>query len=272
MSIQLADAAGNISYWVVCRTLDGARWIYNLTESRDNICPSCRKTTVQFIATPSLTMSDVTFNPPSYLIGAGPFNQFSTRLSGGFQGLYIFPVDKSIQIAGGIGFSNFTGAAVNTHSTFVPDSILYGDTAGSKLSKLIENYTTEASLSYLTINGGVYYYIVPDKFYIYTGLAAGFLISNSYVETRDIIFPTTLTDSTGRSTGARSVTIASGSFPYPVTFNIALELSPGFEFKLSQNIELLAGVSMDLPLFNVVKDLDWHLTSFGARFGLQYRY
>ncbi len=272
MSIMLADAAGNISYWVICRTLEGARWAYTLTESRDNICPSCRKTTVQFITTPSLTGSDVTFNPPSYLIGGGPFNQFSTRLSGGFQGLYIFPIDQTVQIAGGIGFSNFTGAAINTHSTFVPDSIEFGDTAGSRLSKLIENYTTEASLSYLTLNGGVYYYAIPDKFYIYAGLAAGFLIVNNYIETRDIIFPTTLTDSTGRSTGARSVTIASGAFPDPVTFNISLELSPGFEFKLSQNIELLAGLYMNLPFFNVVKDLDWHLTTYGARIGIQYRY
>ncbi len=272
LSLQLADAAGNLSYWVICRTLTGARWTYTITESRDNICPSCRQTTVQFIATPSLTVSDVTFNTPSYLIGPGPFNQFSTQLSGGFQGLYIFPIDKTIQLAGGIGFANFSGSAINTHSTFVPDSIEYGDTAGSRLSKLIEQYQTEASLSYLTLNGGVYYYVVPDKFYIYTGLAAGFLISNSFIETRSIIFPTTLEDSTGRSTGSRSVTVASGSFPDPVTFTIALELSPGFEFKLSQNIELLAGLSMDLPLFNVVKDLDWHLTSFGARIGLQYRY
>ncbi len=270
LSLQLADAAGNISYWVICRTSDGARWVYTLTEGRDNICPSCRKTTVQFIATPSLTVSNVTFNTPSYLIGPGPFNQFSTQLSGGFQGLYIFPIDKSIQIAAGIGFANFSGSAINTHSTFVPDSIEYGGATG--LSKLIEQYETDASLTYLTINGGVYYYIIPDKFYIYSGLAAGFLISNSFIETRTIVFPTTLEDSTGRSTGGRSVTIASGSFPDPVTFNISFELSPGFEFKLSQNIELLAGVSMDLPLFNVVKDLDWHLTSFGARIGLQYRY
>ncbi len=271
MSIQLADAAGNISYWVVCRTLIGAQWNYTLAESRDNICPSCRQTTLQFIATPSLTVSDVTFNPPSYLIGAGPFNQFSTQLSGGFQALYIFPVDKSIQLAGGIGFANFSGAAINTHSTFVPDSIEFGDTAGSKLSKLLENYETDASLSYLTLNGGVYYYPVPDKFYIFAGLSAGFLIANSYTETRNIIFPTTLEDSTGRSTGSRNPTIASGSFPDPVTFNLALELSPGFEFKLSQNIALLTGAYMDLPLFNAVKDLDWHLTTFGARIGLQYR-
>lgn len=271
MSIQLADGAGNISYWVICRTQIGAVWNYTITRGRYNICPSCRQWTAQFITTPSLTVSDVTFNTPKYLVGPGPFDHFSTRLSGGFQGLYIYPVDKSLELAGGIGFSNFTGAAVNTHSTFVPDSIEYGDTAGSPLSKLIENYTTEASLSYLTINGGVYYYMVPDQFYIYAGLAAGFLIQNSYVETRDIIFPTTLTDSTGRSTGARSLTVASGAFPSPTTFHIALELSPGFEFKLSQQIALLAGAYMNLPFFNAVTDLDWHLTTFGARIGLQYR-
>lgn len=270
LSLQLTDAAGNMSYWVICRTLNGARWVYTLTESRDNICPSCRQITVQFIAMPALTVSDVTFNTPRYLTGPGPFNQFSTQLSGGFQGLYIFPVDKSIQLAGGIGFANFSGSAINTHSTFVPDSLEYGGGAG--LSKLIEQYEVDASLSYLTINGGAYYYPVPDKFYIYAGLTAGFLISNSYVETRSIIFPTTLEDSTGRSTGSRSVTVASGSFPDPVSFNISLELSPGFEFKLSQNIELLTGAYMNLPFFNVVKDLDWHLTSFGARIGLQYRY
>ncbi|HET6400177.1 MAG TPA: IgGFc-binding protein [Candidatus Kapabacteria bacterium] len=271
MSIQLADAAGNISYWVICRTQIGAIWNYTITQGRYNICPSCRQWTAQFITTPSLTVSDVTFNTPKYLTGPGPFDHFSTLLSGGFQGLYIYPIDKSLELAGGIGFSNFTGAAVNTYSTFVPDSILYGDTAGSRLSKLIENYTTEASLGYVTINGGVYYYMVPDEFYIYAGLAAGFLIQNSYIETRDIIFPTTLTDSTGRSTGARSLTVASGSFPSPTAFHIALELSPGFEFKLSQQIALLAGAYMNLPFFNAVTDLDWHLTTFGIRLGLQYR-
>ena len=271
LSVQLADAAGNISYWVICRTLIGAHWTYTLTESRDNICPSCRQTTVQFIATPSLTQSDVTFNPPNYLIGYGPFNQFSSQLSGGFQGLYIWPIDRSWQLAGGVGFANFSGSAINTHTAFVKDSILYGDTAGSQLSKLIENYETDASLTYFTLNAGAYYYAVPDKFFIYAGLAAGILITNSFVESRNILFPTTLTDSTGRSTGSRSVTIAQGSFPDPVSFNIALELSPGFEFKLSQSIALLAGPYMDLPLFNVVRDLDWHLTTFGLRIGLQYR-
>ncbi len=271
MSMRLGDAAGNVSYWVICRTRTPNGWVYTLTNSRVNICPSCRQTTVQFITTPSLTMSDVTFNTPKYLMGPGPFDQFSTRLSGGFQGLYIFPFNKTLQIAGGIGFSNFSGAAVATHTSFVPDSILYGDTAGSRLSKLIENYTAEASLSYLTLNGGVYYYPVPDYFYIYAGLAAGFLIQNSYIETRDILFPTTLTDSTGRSTGARSLTVASGSFPSPTTFHIALELSPGFEFKLSQNIALLAGAYMNLPFFDAVTDLNWHLTSFGIRIGMQYR-
>ena len=271
MSVKLVDAAGNASYWVICRTETSGGWTYTISEGRDNICPSCRQTTVQFITTPSLTMSDVSFLPPSYLPGPPIYDQFSTQLSGGFQGLYIFPYDKSVQFAGGIGFSNFSGAAVGTRTSYVKDSIEYGDTAGSQLSKLVENYTAQASFSYLTLNGGVYYYPVPDYFYIYTGLAAGFLISNSYIETRDIIFPTTLADSTGRNTSARSVTVASGSFANPTSFHIALELSPGFSFKLSQNITLLAGGYMNLPFFDAVSDLNWHLTTFGLRIGLQYR-
>ncbi len=271
MSLKLTDAAGNESYWVVCRTFNGAHWLYTMNESRENICPTCREWTVQFITTPSLTVSDVAFEPPTYLQSPATFDQFSTRLSGGFQGMYIYPIDKSIQLAAGIGYSNFTGAAIATHSTFVPDSIQYGDTAGSRLSKLIENFTTEASLSYLTVNGGVYYYPIPEHFYVYTGLAAGFLISGTYSESREIVFPTTLTDSTGRSTGSRDHNIASGSLPSPTTFHIALELSPGFQFKLSQQISLLAGAYMNLPFFDAVKDLNWHLTSFGIRAGIQYR-
>ncbi|HEY3876196.1 MAG TPA: hypothetical protein VGM92_12025, partial [Candidatus Kapabacteria bacterium] len=178
---------------------------------------------------------------------------------------------KSWQLAGGIGFANFSGSAINTYSTFVRDSIEFGNSDTSHLSKLIENYETDASLTYLTLDAGAYYYAVPDLFYIYAGLSAGVLITNSYTETRNIIFPITLTDSTGRSTGSRSPAIASGSFPNPVSFNIALELSPGFEFKLSQSVALLVGAYMDLPFFNVVKDLDWHLTTFGTRIGLQYR-
>jgi hypothetical protein len=272
MSLKLTDVAGNVSYWVICRTSSGATWTYTLNEGRDNICPSCKQQTYQFITTPSLTISDVSFTAPKYLISPAPFTQFSTRLSGGFQGLYIYPIDKTIQLAGGIGYSNFTGAATANYSTFVPDSIQYGDTAGSRLTKLIGQYTTEASLSYLTINGGVYYYAIPEKLYFYAGLAAGFLISATYVETNEILFPATLADSTGRSTGARQVTVASGTLPDPTKFHIALELSPGFDFKLSREISLLAGAYLNLPFFDAVKDLDWHLTSFGARFGIQYRH
>ena len=271
MSIKLADAAGNVSYWVICRTSEGARWVYTLTEGRENICPSCRSWTVQFISTPSLTVSDVTFQTPDYLKGTNTFDQFSTRLSGGFQGVYLYTLNKEVQLAGGIGYSNFTGAAIGTHSTFVSDSILYGDTAGARKSKLIENFTTEASLDYLTLNGGVYYYPIPEKLYLYAGLAAGFLISGSFVETSEIVFPATLVDSTGRSTGARSLTLASGSLPHPTVFHIALELSPGVQFKLNRQFSLLAGAYMNLPFFDAVKDLNWHLTTFGARIGLQYR-
>src|SRR5439155_1764710 len=97
LSMKLADAAGNISYWVICRTNDGARWYYSLREGRDNICPSCRAWTAQFITIPAFTISDVTFSSPPYLNGPLTFNEFSPRLSGGFQGLYIYPFDKEIQ-------------------------------------------------------------------------------------------------------------------------------------------------------------------------------
>ncbi|HWF43108.1 MAG TPA: IgGFc-binding protein, partial [Candidatus Kapabacteria bacterium] len=260
LSLKLADAAGNISYWTICRTNMSGRWTYTMQEGRENICPACRSWTVQFITTPSLTVSDVTFQTPSYLKGPSTFDQFSTRLSGGFQGLYLYTINKQVQLAAGIGYANFTGAAVTTQSSFVADSILYGDTAGSQKSKLIKNYTTQASLDYLTLNGGVYYYMVPEQFYIYAGLAAGFLISGSYVETSEIVFPATLVDSTGRSTGARAVTLASGSLPHPTVFHIALELSPGMQFKLSQQFSLLAGAYVNLPFFDAVKDLNWHFT------------
>lgn len=272
MSLRLSDVAGNVSYWVICRTKDGHRWFYTLREGRENICPSCRSWTAQFIATPAFTVSDVSFATPSYLTGPATFDKFSTRLSGGFEGLYIYPIDKEFQLAGGIGFANFTGAAVGSHSTFVTDSILYGDTAGSRKSKLIEEFATEASLSYITLNGGMYYYMIPEQLYLYAGLAAGFLISGTYVETSHIAFPATLVDSTGRSTGSQDRTVTTGALPHPTTFHIALELSPGLQFKLSQNIALLAGAYMNLPFFNAVQDLDWHLTTFGARIGLQYRH
>jgi hypothetical protein len=41
---------------------------------------------------------------------------------------------------------------------------------------------------------------------------------------------------------------------------------------LDKNYSLLAGVSLNMPIFDVIKDLNWHLTSFGARLGIQYRY
>jgi len=271
-SLKLVDAANNVSYWVICRTMQGPNWVYSLREGRENVCPSCRSTTVQFITTPSFTVSDVTFPTPSYLKGNGMiFDHFSTRLSGGFGGLYIYPYNKEIQLAGGIGFSNYTGAAVGTHSTFVPDSILYGLNSDARLSKLIEQLTTEASLTYLTLSAGAYYYPIPEKFYIYAELSAGILLSGSYTETSQILFPATLVDSTGRSTGSRGLTLASDSLPQPTTFHIALELSPGLQFKLSHDIALLAGAYMNLPFFDAVRDLNWHLTSFGVRIGVQYR-
>jgi hypothetical protein len=117
----------------------------------------------------------------------------------------------------------------------------------------------------------MYYYMIPEQLYIYAGLAAGFLISGTYVETSEIVYPATLEDSTGRSTGARALTLASGALPHPTVFHIALELSPGMQFKLNNQFSLLAGAYMNLPFFDAVKDLNWHLTTFGARIGLQYR-
>ena len=271
MSLKLTDAANNVSYWVICRTLDSGRWIYKMTEGRDNICPSCKSWTVQVISTPSFTMSDVTFQAPNYLGNVGTFDHFSTRLSGGFQGLFIYPFDKGVQLAGGIGYASFSGAAISRHSTFVSDSILYGDTSGSSKYKLIQDITAEAAVQYLTVNGGVYYYAIPEKLYFYGGIAAGFLINSSYTESSQIVYPATLVDSTGRSAGARSIDIAQGSLPKPTKLLIALELSPGVQFKLSQSISLLAGAYMNLPIFDAVQDLNWHLTTFGARIGLQYR-
>jgi len=273
LSVKLTDAVGNTSYWVICRTSEGSHWYYTLSEGRENVCPSCRAWTAQFITIPAFTISNVTFRPPSYIKGPSTltFDEFSPRLSGGFQGVYIYPYNKEVQLAGGIGFSNFTGAALATHTNFVKDSILYGDTAGAPLSKLIEQIATEASVSYLTLHGGAYYYAIPEKLYLYAGLATGFLISSSFVESSKIIFPATVADSTGRSTSAREVTLAQGSLPSPTKFLIALELSPGLQFKLSQRFSLLAGAYLNLPLFDATRDINWHLTTFGARLGLQFR-
>jgi hypothetical protein len=272
MSVKLVDGARNESYWVICRTKDGNRWTYQISEGRDNICPSCRSWTVQFVATPSYTVSDVTFEKPSYLAGCGTYNDFSTRLSGGFTGLFIYPFNKEITLAGGIGFSNITGAALAQNTAFAVDSILYGDTLGARRSKVVEQFTTEASFTYLTLNGGFYYYLVPEKVYTYFGLATGFLVHSSYIETSEILFPASLEYTSGRSGGERIHTLAQGSFPNPTSFHVALELSPGFQIKLNQKVSLLAGAYMNLPLFDAVKDLNWHLTTFGARIGLQYRH
>ena len=272
MSLRLVDVAGNESYWVICRTLSDSSWIYSLSEGRENICPSCRSWTAQFISTPSSTTSSVSFNRPDYLKGAPAYSDFSTRLSGGFSGLFIYPLNKEISLAGGIGYANITGAAIARNSTFVNDSILWGDTAGARRSKLIEDFTTEASLNYLTINGGFYYYMIPEKLYIYTGLAAGVLLASSYVETSQIVFPATVEYAVGRSGGTRTLTLAQGSLPHATPFHIALELAPGLQFKLSQKISLLAGAYMNFPFFDAVSDLNWHLTSFGMRIGLQYRH
>src|SRR6185312_13199766 len=103
MSLRLEDLAHNVSWWVICRTKNGAQWTYELHEGRDAICPTCKSWTVQFIATPSFTVSDVTFEKPSYLQGCGSYNDFSSRLSGGFGGLFIYPLSKEITLAGGIG-------------------------------------------------------------------------------------------------------------------------------------------------------------------------
>jgi hypothetical protein len=272
MSLHLTDVAGNESWWTICRTNQSGSWVYTLAEGRTNICPSCRSWTVEFITTPSFTLSDVTFEKPAYLLGAGTFDRFSSRLSGGFQGLYIFPINKSLQFAGGLGFSNFTGAAIAQSSRFVVDSILYGDSLGASTSKLVEDYVTEASVNYLNVNGGMYYYVVPEKFYLYAGLAAGFLLKSHFTESSEIVFPATVQYYTGRSTGSRSLLLAQGSLPDPTSFHIAIELAPGFEFKLSQSIALLAGAYMNLPFFDAVKDLNWHFTTFGARIGLRYRH
>jgi hypothetical protein len=274
MSLKLVDAAKNESYWVICRTRDNStgRWMYTLTEGRENICPACRSWTVQFIATPAFTVSDVTFDKPNWLKGSGTFNNFSSRLSGGFGAMYVFPFNKQITLAGGIGYANFTGAAIAQHTSFLPDSILYGDTIGARYSKAIEQFTVESSVSYLTLNGGVYYYFVPEKVYTFFGFEAGFLVQNSFIETSDLLYPASIEYAQGRSGGTRELTLASGSLPFPTRFLLALELSPGVQFKLSQNVSLLAGAYMNLPFFDALQDINWHLTTFGARIGLQYRH
>ena len=276
MSLRLADAAGNESYWVICRTLVGSMWTYQLYEGRGQICPSCKSWTVQFTATPSMTISNVTFERPSYMKGAGTFDDFRSRLSGGFTGSYIYPFSKKLQISAGIGFSNFSGAAAARHTTFANDSIFYGDTSGSRKSKVVEEFVADASLIYLSLHGGVYHYFIPEKLYIYGGLSADILLSATYNESAEILYPATLDyntsiDPTRKSTGARKISLTSGALPNAKSFQLALEVSPGFQFKLNKNFSLLLGAYINMPLFDAVKDLNWHLTTFGARIGLQYR-
>ena len=209
--------------------------------------------------------------------GAGTFNDFRSRISGGFTASYIYPFSKNFQISLGIGYSAFNGAAAALHSSFVSDSIFYGDTAGSKKIKLVEQFVADAILSYLSLHGGVYHYFIPEKFYIYAGLSADILLSANYSETAEILYPATLDYNTSldparQSTGARQITVASGALPHATPFILALELSPGAQFKLNKNFSLLLGAYVDMPLFDAVSDLNWHLSTFGARIGLQYRH
>jgi hypothetical protein len=275
MHLKLTDNNKNESFYTICRTKVGNEWTYQLLSGKEQLCPSCRSWTVQFITNPALTVSNVTFDKPDYFGGATKFDEFAPELSGSIYGSYIFPYSKVLSFSAGIGYSNFTGTAVGHHTSFVTDSIYHGDTAGSRKSKLIEEFAATGAFSYITLNGGVYHYFIPERLYIYGGLSAGFLLSGAFTETAKILYPATLDYNTGdpqrKSTGARQKTIASGNFPNPTNFMLALEISPGFQFKLNKNFSLLTGVSLNMPLFDVVQDLNWHLTSFGLRLGLQYR-
>lgn len=276
MSLRLADAAGNESYWVICRTQNGNIWTYQLFEGRGQICPSCKSWTVQFTTTPSFTISDVTFPKPAYMKGTGTFDDFRTQISGGFTASYIYPFSKKFQISAGIGISSFNGAAAATHTTFSQDSIYYGDTSGARKSKVVEEFLANASLTYLSLHGGIYHYFIPEKLYLFAGISADILLSATFSETAEILYPATLDYNTSidparQSTGARKVTLATGKLPNATPFQIALELSPGYLFKLNKNFSLLLGGYINMPLFDAVKDLNWHLSTFGARIGLQYR-
>jgi hypothetical protein len=277
MSLRLEDAAHNESFWVICRTKAGNYWTYQLLEGKGQICPSCKSWTIQFTATPSSTISDVTFPKPSYMSGAGTFNDFQSQLSGGITASYIYPFSKNFQISAGIGYSTFNGAASALHTTFSNDSIFYGDTAGARKSKVVEQFVATAALTYLSLHGGVYHYFVPEKLYIYGGISADILLSAHYTETAEILYPATLDYNTDQSnplrasTGARKIVLATGSLPHATPFQVALELSPGMQFKLNKNFSLLLGLYVDMPIFDAVTDLNWHLSTFGARIGLQYR-
>jgi hypothetical protein len=276
MSLRIEDAAHNESFWVICRTQAGNVWVYQLFEGKGQICPSCKSWTLQFTTTPSATISDVTFPKPDYMKGAGTFNDFQTQLSGGFAASFIYPFSKNFQISAGIGYTAINGAASALHSSFVNDSIYYGDTSGSRKIKLVEQFVANASLSYLSLHGGVYHYFVPEKLYIYAGLSADILLSAHYTETAEILYPATLDYNTSpdlarASTGSRKIVLATGALPHATPFQLALELSPGTQFKLNKNFSLLVGAYVDMPLFDAVTDLNWHLSTFGARIGLQYR-
>lgn len=272
LSLKVVDAAQNESYWVVCRISDGGRWIYSLQEGRETLCPSCKSWTVQFTTTPSFTVSNVTFDSPDWLEGDIKYDDFRSRLSGSFAGQYIYPFSKEWVLAAGLGYSNYSGAAVGEATSFVQDSILYGDTLGARRIKLIEEFVTDASVSYLNLTGGMYYYFIPEQLYTYFGLSAGFLVGSYYKQTAEILFPATQSYAVGRSGSERMKTLRQGSLPDPTSLQIALELSPGVQFKLSQKMALLTGGYMNLPIFDAVNDVNWHLMTFGVRLGLQYRH
>jgi hypothetical protein len=277
MSLRVVDAANNEAYYVICRTQINNQWTYQLYEGRGQLCPSCKSWTVQFTATPSATISNVTFNPPKYLKGGDIFDNFSSQLSGGFAVIYIYPFSKKNMLSGGIGYSSYNGTATALHSTFTNDSIFYGDSAGSRKIKVIEQFATNVTLNYLTLKGGFYHYFVPERSYIYAGLSADILLSAKYSETSEILYPATLDYNTSpdperKSTGSRTLNVASGDLPEPTKFQLALELSPGLQFKLNKNFSLLTGLYVNMPLFDAVRDLNWHLSTFGARLAIQYRH
>ncbi len=277
LSIRVMDAAKNESYWVICRTQVNNVWTYQLYEGQGQICPSCKSWTVQFTSTPSFTVSNVTFNTPSYLKGGDIFNDFTTQLSGGIAGNYIYPFSKKLMLSVGLGYSAYSGTANALHTTFTTDSIYYGDTTGAKKIKVVEQFKTNVTLSYLSIHGGVYHYFIPEKLYIYGGLSADLLLNATYNETAEILYPATLDYNTSidperKSTGARKITAAQGDLPNPTKFQLALEISPGLQFKLNKNFSLLTGLYLNMPLFDAIQDLNWHLSTFGARVGIQYRH
>ncbi|MBS1904563.1 MAG: hypothetical protein JSS75_12720 [Bacteroidetes bacterium] len=277
MSLKVVDVAKNEGYYVICRTQVNNVWTYQVYEGKGLLCPSCKSWTIQLTATPSATISNVTFNPPSYLKGGDVFNDFTSQISGSIALSYIYPFSKKFMLSGGIGFSNYNGTANALHSSFANDSIYYGgDTAGARKIKVVEQFSTNISLSYLSLKGGFYHYFIPEKLYFYGGLSADILLSASYTETSEILYPATLDYNTSidperKSTGVRSLTVASGSLPNPTHFQLALELSPGAQFKLNKNFSLLTGLYLNMPLFDAVTDLNWHLSTFGARIGLIYR-